>query len=101
MEDQTEDRTEDQKIAEAKQLVADAIAKLKIGMADRTFSGRHPELGKMVKCQICLTRHRAAQVCRQRFVTELVPPDGLTSLTKKQIHGAAAFAKKRRINRSL
>ena len=63
--------------------------------ANRTFSGRHPELGKMINCPICTRRHRASQVCHQQFVKVLTPPEGLTSLTKFQIFGRAAFAKKR------
>lgn len=34
----------------------------------RSFSGRNPELGKMIKCQVCGLRHRAAIICKQRFV---------------------------------
>lgn len=33
----------------------------------RSYAGRHPELGKMVKCQICKTRHRAVKQCSQKF----------------------------------
>lgn len=36
----------------------------------RSFSGRHPELGKMVKCQICKTRHRSSQICIQTFAKD-------------------------------
>jgi len=71
----------------------------------RSFSGRHSELGKMINC-ICGLRHRANErACIQKFATtsregdpiqgELVPPEGLTQLTKRQIFGAAMFAKKR------
>lgn len=64
----------------------------------RSFSGRHPELGKMVNCQICDSRHRENErKCEQKFVKkgQLVPPAGLTSLTMRQVVGAARFAKKR------
>ena len=51
-------------------------------------------------------RHRVNErTCVQRFATtnregdpvqgELVPPEGLTHLTAKQVYGAAMFAKKR------
>lgn len=67
----------------------------------RSFSGRHPELGKMINCQFCGFRHRENErKCEQKFAEkdsvvygELKPPEGLTQLTKKQILGAAAFAK--------
>ncbi len=29
----------------------------------KSFSERHPELGKMVNCYVCGTRHRSARVC--------------------------------------
>ena len=34
----------------------------------RSFSGRHPELGKMIKCQVCQKRHRDSIKCEQKFV---------------------------------
>jgi hypothetical protein len=72
----------------------------------RSFSGRNPHLGRMIKCQVCGMRHRVNErTCVQRFATtnregdpvqgELVPPEGLTHLTAKQVYGAAMFAKKR------
>lgn len=36
------------------------------GIGARSFSGRHPELGKMLNCQVCNRRHRGAQ-CAQMF----------------------------------
>lgn len=68
--------------------VSDAIAKIRDEIADRSFSGRHPELGKMVKCQICGQRHRSSIVCKENVI---VP----TAQTRKGVYGAAAFAKKR------
>lgn len=75
-------------------------------ISERSFSGRHPELGRMVNCQICGLRHRQNErKCEQKFATEtkqgeplqgeLVPPEGLTQLTKKQVYGAKLFAKRR------
>jgi hypothetical protein len=68
----------------------------------RSFSGRNPHLGKMINC-VCGLRHREFErVCKQKFAEkdgviygELKPPEGLTQLTRKQILGAKAFAKKR------
>lgn len=37
-------------------------------LKSRSFSERHPELGKMIKCQVCQTRHRSSQKCQQKFV---------------------------------
>jgi hypothetical protein len=68
--------------------VAEAIAKLREDIADRSFSGRHPELGKMVNCKICGLRHRSSIVCKEIVV---IP----TAQTRKGVYGSAAFAKKR------
>jgi hypothetical protein len=93
---------------EAEELVAlgkaavDALQVIK----DRSFAGRHPELGKMINCKFCGRRHRQNErVCSQKFVTEnkdgdkvqgeLVPPEGMTGLTARQVLGAQYFAKKR------
>jgi hypothetical protein len=68
--------------------VAKAIAKLREDIADRSFSGRNPQLGKMVKCQICRLRHRSSIVCKENVIVS-------TAQTRKGVYGAAAFAKKR------
>lgn len=62
----------------------------------RSFSGRNPELGKMIKCQVCLSRHRSSIICRQKFAVELKPPKNKEELTIKQVVGAAPFKKKRK-----
>ena len=75
---------------------------------DRSYSGRHPELGKMINCQFCGMRHRqndTLRKCEQKFATEtregdpvqgeLLPPEGMATLTARQLIGAAAFAKRR------
>jgi hypothetical protein len=49
--------------AEAQEAVKKALQAIK----DRSFSGRNPQLGKMVKCQVCGTRHRSVIKCEQRF----------------------------------
>lgn len=41
----------------------------------RSFSGRHPELGKMVKCAVCGFRHRSSIVCKQKFVVKWIEED--------------------------
>jgi hypothetical protein len=70
---------------------------------DRSFSGRHPELGRMINCQICGLRHRQNErKCEQKFAEkdgvvygELKPPVGLVNLTTKQILGAKMFKGRR------
>lgn len=86
----------------------------------RSFSARHPELGRMIKCQVCQTRHRDSKKCEQKFVelwveedletgektivyATAVQPKGIEipsqisaqQPTTKQIVGAAAFKGKR------
>jgi hypothetical protein len=92
-----------------------AIADFNDAQYQKSFSERHPELGKMIKCAICLSRHRANERgCGQVFTFrvgdyeifredekgDLVPayrtcvqPD--SKPTMKQIVGAAQFKKKR------
>jgi hypothetical protein len=81
----------------------------------RSFSDRHPELGKMVNCQVCGHRHRVNErKCEQKFTFRVgdyelfredekgkLVPDTRTAIrpnekpTMKQMMGQAAFAKKR------
>jgi hypothetical protein len=75
--------------------VAKAVSEFAESFASRSFSQRHPELGRMLNCAVCSLRHRSSQICHQRHVVQLVPPDGLTGLTRFQVMGRAAFAKKR------
>lgn len=63
--------------------------------SSRSFSGRHPELGKMVNCAVCFRRHRSNIVCKQTFIIELKPPEGLTNLTRFQQVGRQPFKGKR------
>lgn len=92
-----------------------AIADFNTQQYNRSFSQRHPELGRMVNCQVCSRRHRANERgCGQVFTFrvgdyeifredekgDLVPayrtcvqPD--SKPTMKQIVGAAQFKKKR------
>jgi hypothetical protein len=84
-------------------------------IAARSFSERNPELGNMIKCQVCQTRHRANErKCEQVFTynkkgyvyyredeKQGLVPDYRTAIrpdespTKRQVVGSAAFAKKR------
>jgi hypothetical protein len=41
----------------------------------RSFSGRNPELGKMIKCQVCQKRHRDSIKCVQVFTTKWFEED--------------------------
>jgi hypothetical protein len=84
---------------ESIEAAAEAFAAIK----DRPFYGRNPHLGKMINCPFCDLRHRENErKCEQKFAEKdgivygaLVPLGGLTQLTKRQIFGARAFAKKR------
>ena len=44
----------------------------------RSFSGRNPELGKMVNCQLCGLRHRATEchMTEQKFADKPGTPEG-------------------------
>jgi len=85
-----------------KQLVADAIAKFREDHTAKSFSQRHPELGKMLNCKICSRRHRSSIICKQVFTTiinrgpdEREVPERHAAQTRKGINGSQMFAKKR------
>lgn len=50
-----------------------AIENFKNRYAKRSFSGRHPDLGKMIKCRVCSRRHRSSLVCAQNYSVEAKP----------------------------
>jgi hypothetical protein len=63
-----------------------------------SYSQRHPELGKMIACQVCGRRHRSARVCLPVYgrVAGTENEKGeVTISTKKQALGAAVFKGKR------
>ncbi len=96
---------------ELQAVVTETLKKLQ----GRSFSQRHPELGKMVNCQVCKTRHRTSErKCEQVFTYRVgdyelyrrdakgdLVPDYRTSMrpdekpTKRQVVGTAAFKGKR------
>ena len=95
--------TEETKLTEASQK---AVQEALQAIHDRSFAGRHPELGRMINCPFCSLRHRENErKCTQKFATEtregdpiqgeLQPPEGLTHLTARQVLGAARFNKTR------
>jgi hypothetical protein len=58
----------------------------------RSFSARHPELGKMIKCAVCNLRHRSSVKCEQKFV-ELWIEEDLETGEKTTIYATAAQPK--------
>src|SRR4029077_12414306 len=77
-----------------------AIANAVNALRNRSFADRHQELGKMRNCPICSLRHREP-FCVPVYAKfpEDHPQAGqeriLPMTTRKQVYGAAAFAKKR------
>jgi hypothetical protein len=69
----------------------------------RSYSGRHPELGRMINCQFCNLRHRENErKCVQKFTTvvnrgpeEKIVPERTAPQTKKGVLGAKMFEKRR------
>lgn len=47
-----------------------SITKVRESLASRSFSGRNPELGKMINCVFCDRRHRSIENCVQRFAKD-------------------------------
>lgn len=62
-----------------KKALDEAVAEFEADFKERSFSGRHKDLGKMKNCAVCGRRHREAEVCVQRFAKVQVggDPDNL------------------------
>lgn len=96
---------EEIKFTPVSQEVQAAVAAALGAIEDRSFSGRHPELGKMIKCPVCRLRHRDAIKCGQRFTELYIEEDletgikttvfALAPQTRNGIVGAAQFKGKR------
>src|SRR5271157_5319494 len=106
--------TEETEIKPVSQEVVDLAAKALAGLHYRSFSARHPELGKMIKCQVCNRRHRDSIKCQQVFKELWIDEDLETGKletvyatvplhnqipTIKAIVGTAQFKGKRRQRR--
>jgi hypothetical protein len=48
-------------LSKDQQKLAMAVAKFQEEHYNKSFSQRHPELGKMIKCQTCGRRHRTSE----------------------------------------
>lgn len=72
-------------------MVADAVNAIR----SRSFAARHPELGKMINCQVCDRRHRASVVCKPVYTKDSNGEDWTTPETRKGVYGAKTFAKRR------
>jgi hypothetical protein len=70
------------------QEAVDAVNAALEDISGRSFSARHPELGKMINCKICTRRHRASIKCKQTFV-ELYIEEDLETGDKKTIYATA------------
>jgi hypothetical protein len=57
------------------QVAADAVEKSLGVIRGRSFTVRHPELGKMIKCQVCTRRHRDSIKCEQKFKELFIEED--------------------------
>ncbi len=80
--------------------VKEAVAKALEAIKQKSFAERHPELGKMINCPVCLRRHRGA-VCAPKYAQGRLGSmtEGIDLIaaqnTAKGVMGAARFAKKR------
>ena len=59
---------------------------------DRSYGDRHPELGRMFKCQVCKLRHRGQQ-CQQRF-TALYQEEDLDTGEVEVFYAVAPVSRK-------
>ena len=75
---------------EEKTAIQKTVDSIREKQKEKSFSQRHPELGKMVNCPMCDRRHRTSEICLQRFAkTE----EGVELVARGHGHG------KGRINR--
>jgi len=82
---------------EKQQLNAAVTAALE-AIRSRSYSARNPHLGKMIKCQICLRRHREIVKCELRYSTGRWADDQpliASQTTVRGVMGASRFSKKR------
>lgn len=88
---------------EVKKLVVKALNSIE----DRSFSGRNPQLGKMIKCPVHGIRHRDIIKCEPKYAYDYTLEDMetgektdvlrvLPQKTRNQVMGAAMFKGKRR-----
>lgn len=56
-------------------------------IAGRSFTGRHPELGKMINCAVCGLRHRAINKCEQKFTYTVKDKDGRLYRQYREVEG--------------
>ena len=82
----------------SKQRVNEAVAKALQAIRNRSYAGRHPELGKMVNCPVCDRRHRGS-ICAPiyavgRYALEKKPLLA-SQETYRGVYGAHSVAKKR------
>jgi hypothetical protein len=84
-----------QKNLERNQLVTKAFNVLRA----RSFSGRHPEVGRMINCPVCDRRHRG-NICEPKYGVGRWDPEKKSLIacqdTQKGVLGAVGFAKKRK-----
>lgn len=67
---------------------------------NRSFSGRHQDLGKMVNCKVCDLRHRESEVHKPKYIAVAGETPATESLIEKNrirlTVGAAQFKGKRK-----
>lgn len=87
-------------------LLQQAVEEFEAERAAKTFSGRHPELGKMIQCPVCDRRHQSSHTCipvyaasktEEEFDGENWIPRILmaSDKTRKGVYGASRFKRQR------
>ncbi len=79
----------------------EAARKALLEIRKRPFSGRHPELGKMVNCQVCAMRHRVGErECTQKFA-ELYTEEDIETGEKTVVYATVPLPGQRRTVKSV
>jgi hypothetical protein len=77
----TFNRMQEARLTAGQQAALDALKEIRA----RSFSGRHPELGRMINCQVCDRRHRESEHHEQKFTTRWTVVDGKKVYTDEQL----------------
>lgn len=80
-----------------------AVANAVNAIRNRPYAQRHPEMGRMINCPVCLHRHRSIRKCEPHYAVGRwdTAPEGEKKIlmaaqnTRKGIFGVASVVKKR------
>ena len=92
---------EEPKFVQSPEVLA-AAEKAAAEIKERPFAGRHPELGKMIKCQVCQLRHRELErKCEQQFQLLYTDVDDETNEVVEKVYATVPLPGQKRTVKSV